>query len=54
VERRRTAYEAKHRVTEEEFASFQREFQTASSRRHGKVRPLLYMPEMPAEGHRSP
>jgi hypothetical protein len=39
-------YEAKDRVTEEEFASFQEEFEAAISR-HGKVCLLLYMPEMP-------
>jgi hypothetical protein len=39
-------YEAKARVTEEEFASFQEEFEAAISR-HGKVCLLLYMPEMP-------
>jgi EmrB/QacA subfamily drug resistance transporter len=39
-------YEAKDRITEEEFASFEEEFEAAISR-HGKVRLLLYMPEIP-------
>jgi hypothetical protein len=39
-------YETRDRITEEEFASFEEEFEAAISR-HGKVRLLLYMPEVP-------
>lgn len=39
-------YETKGRVTEEEFASFEGDFEAAISR-YGKVRVFLYMPEVP-------
>ena len=39
-------YEAKDRVTAEEFASFEEEFEAAISR-HGKVRLLHCVPEVP-------
>lgn len=42
-------YEARDGITEEEFASFEQEFEAAISR-YGKVRVLLYMPEVPGVG----
>lgn len=39
-------YEARGGITEDEFASFEEEFEAEVSR-HGKVRILLYMPEIP-------
>ncbi len=39
-------YEVRKEVTEEEFVSFSREFEAAIAQ-HGKIRLLIYMPELP-------